>query len=131
MDIQQARELLVRRVLSADAYLSLAAVEGNHFVRVADEALRAHGVLGLWIAELAELPITGWQIDSAAQYPEPSTGYGVYSVDELVALRPIWVVPLVLGEGWSFHCDDDTLVDVLTPDGQLVSIEVSVIHGAE
>jgi hypothetical protein len=128
MDIGQARELVLRRALAADPALDPDIVDGNQYVRVADGAMEVDGVLGRWYAGLEALPITGWQIDAAAQ---PGGGYGMYSVDELMAVRPVWVVPLILGQGWSFHCDGDTLVDVLTPDGQLVSIGASVIRGSK
>lgn len=125
-DIEEARRVLLERVRALVPTVEPAAVRGDYYVRVAAAALTADQAHGTWRANLVDLPITGWQIDPAPPELAAADSYGIYQVDELRRQRALFVVPLVLPDRWSFYCDHQTLVEVMSPVGEVVPVGLRV-----
>jgi len=87
-------------------------VREEQYVQVSITAIDAASVVGFRRRE-EDGPFTGWEIVATTDVPE-SARYGYYSVRELAALRPAWLVGLQLPTGWAFRFDGNTLVDCVS-----------------
>jgi hypothetical protein len=111
----QARELL-RRVGALPYPL-----HDDLYVAVSNAAIEAAAVIGMHRDD-EDVPITGWMIVSMAEAPE-AANFAYYSVREIEAQRPEWLVGLHLPIGWAFRIDGNTLVDCVT--GKRTTIPVN------
>ena len=109
----QTRQLMRRLNIQAQP------VREDQYVQVSMTAFDAGCVVGFRRQE-EDGPFTGWEIVATTDEPE-SAKYGYYSVQELAALRPSWIVGLQLPTGWAFRFDGDTLVDCVS-DKKLTSL---------
>ena len=114
----QARQLMHR--LNIHPQL----VREDQYVQVSMTAFDAASVVGFRRQE-EDGSFTGWEIVATTDVPE-SARYGYYSVRELAALRPSWLVGLQLPTGWAFRFDGDTLIDCVSDKKVTLPVNVQV-----
>jgi hypothetical protein len=103
---QQARQLM--RLLNVQAQ----PLRDEQYVQVSRMAIEGASVVG-FRRQAEEGMFTGWEIVDTTE-DLASARHGYYSVRELVALRPEWLVALQLPANWAFRFDGDTLIDCVS-----------------
>jgi len=98
-------------------------VEENQYVHVSEAAARMPSVVGVRLAE--EKPFTGWQIVATNESPDTAK-FGYWSVREIQAEHPAWVLALVLPTGWAFRFTGNTLIDCVSQIGERHVLKMSV-----
>jgi hypothetical protein len=115
-------EVQSRRVLEALGAAEQR-VHAEQYVHVSSSAIDAPGIVGYRRNE--QDPFTGWEIIATTEDVESAT-FGYYSVRELSAKRPEWLIALPLPAGWSFRFVGKTLIDCVSPDGETHPMNIFV-----
>jgi hypothetical protein len=98
-------------------------VEESQYVHVSEAATRTPSVVGVRLAE--EKPFTGWKIVATNESPDIAK-FGYWTVREIQAEHPAWLVALVLPTGWAFRFTGDTLIDCVSQAGVRHVVKMSV-----
>ena len=99
-------------------------VRDDQYVQVSRAAIESLSVVGFRRDDHDE-EFTDWEIVATAEDPEAAR-FGYYSVRELAALHPEWLVAMSLPAGWAFRFDGDTLVDCVSQDGRTIGLNMKV-----
>lgn len=114
----------VQQLLSARLGVAMLPVQPHQFLRVAEAALAAASIVALRLDEDGSR-FSGWQIEAAAPGMAPAP-HGIYSMAELMALRPLWRAALALPPGWAFRMTGRQLDDAVAPDGTPHGLNIAV-----
>lgn len=114
----------VEQQLSARLGLTMLPVQPHQFLRVSEAALTAASIVALRVDDGGR-QFSGWQIEAAAPGIRPAP-HGIYSMAELMALRPLWRAALALPPGWAFRMTGRHLDDAVAPDGATHALNIAV-----
>jgi hypothetical protein len=115
---QQVRQLM--RLLNVQAQ----PVRDEQYVQVSRIAIETASVVGFRRPGEGGM-FTGWEIVGTTEDLE-SAKHGYYSVRELAALRPAWLVALQLPPNWAFRFDGDTLIDCVSDTNVTFPVNMKV-----
>jgi hypothetical protein len=99
-------------------------VRDEQYVQVSRAAIQSDSVFG-FRREADDGLFTGWEIFSTDEKLELAQN-GYYSVRELAALRPEWLIALRLPVRWTFRFAGKTLIDGVSASGETIALNMQV-----